>query len=132
MVERDEETNHDSSFGTSVHFCSPPLFLVIQQRRQTIMNGPTYSQELDGQRLETQMERVKALMIDGNWRTLNQIAEWVAGSEAGVSARLRDLRKEGLVVNRERVPGANGLWRYRVVQPIQQFRFESNGQGAFL
>ena len=38
-------------------------------------------------------ERVRLLMNDGAWRTLAEIQSVVQGSEAGVSARLRDLRK---------------------------------------
>jgi len=47
----------------------------------------------------TQLHAVLSLMRDGHWRTLWQIREalWatysVRASEAGVSARLRDLRK---------------------------------------
>lgn len=89
----------------------------------------------DVQRLESQLERVEALMSDGRWRTLSEIARAVAGSEAGVSARLRDLRKTGNRVSRRRT-GNPGLWEYQVFQakPVQpvEYKFESNGQGAFL
>ena len=70
-------------------------------------------------------------MGDQHWRTLHEIASWVGGSETGISARLRDLRKDGYTVNRRRVTGANGLWEYSA-QTIHQFKFDSNGQGAFL
>lgn len=79
-----------------------------------VFDGPSITPE-DTHRLGRQLERVKALMSDGNWRTLKAIAEAVGGSEAGVSARLRDLRKPrfgGLCVSRRRVDG--GLWEYRV------------------
>ena len=39
------------------------------------------------------VERVADFMADGEWRTLDQIRARVGGTEAGVSARLRDLRK---------------------------------------
>lgn len=53
-------------------------------------------------RLASQLTRVKALMSDGRARSLREIAEAVGGSEAGVSARLRDLRKQGYIVLRKR------------------------------
>jgi hypothetical protein len=54
-------------------------------------------------------------MADGNWRTLGQIAALVGGSEASVSARLRDLRKKrfgGYDIERKHV--GDGLWSYRM------------------
>lgn len=79
-----------------------------------IFDGPSIETE-DTHRLGRQLERVKSLMADGHWRTLKAISEAVGGSEAGVSARLRDLRKPrfgGLCVSRRRVVG--GLWEYRL------------------
>lgn len=67
--------------------------------------GATFSPEHDQQRLTSQLERVRLLMADGRWRTLAHIATEVHGSEAGVSARLRDLRKPdhgGYVIQRQR------------------------------
>jgi hypothetical protein len=54
-------------------------------------------------------------MADGRWRTLGEIQAACGGSEAAVSARLRDLRKvrhQSHIVERRRVAG--GLWEYRV------------------
>lgn len=78
-------------------------------------DGETYEPEEDHARLTGQLARVLDLMKDGRWRTLAEIAKAVDGSEAGVSARLRDLRKPrfgGYVVERER--GEGGLHRYRL------------------
>lgn len=78
-------------------------------------DGETFDPDLDGRRLERQLDRVLELMRDGQARTLAEIAGAVGGSEAGVSARLRDLRKTkfgGYRVRRERV-GA-GLFMYSV------------------
>ncbi len=78
--------------------------------------GATFSFALDGQRLTTQFQRVFAIMMDGDWHTLSDLAEASGGSEAGVSARLRDFRKPrfgGHTV--ERMRGASGLWFYRLV-----------------
>jgi hypothetical protein len=77
--------------------------------------GETYDPALDQPRLSSQLWKVWALMSDGQWRTLRMIAIVVEGSEAGVSARLRDLRKRRFghyLVERRRVAG--GLWEYRL------------------
>lgn len=85
-------------------------------------DGETCVQALDGERLSSLMGRVYALMGDGKPRTLREIADACAGSEASVSARIRDLRKERFRKNypnseviTERVEGQRGLHRYRVV-----------------
>lgn len=81
-------------------------------------SGETFDEELDGPRLRTQLERVKWLMLDGHWRGLLTIARTVGGSEAGVSARLRDLRKEqhgGYIVERRRSIDNPVVWQYRVI-----------------
>ena len=81
--------------------------------------GDTFSPSLDAARLTKQLARVQALMRDREWRTLAEIGfEVGAVSEAGVSARLRDLRKAkhgGYTVERRRVPGARGLHQYRLL-----------------
>lgn len=73
----------------------------------------------DQERLGTLMDRVVSLMLDGEWRTLSEIASRAQGSEASVSARLRDMRKErfqdrygALTVEKRRV--SQGLYEYRV------------------
>jgi hypothetical protein len=94
-------------------------------------DGKTFSPELDLERLSTQLSRVKALMSDGNWRTLCEIASQVNGSEAGCSARLRDLRKAkfgGLKIERKRL-GESGLWVYRLSE--EQIHFEDNQRVMF-
>ena len=78
-------------------------------------DGATFDRERDGERLGRQMEAVKRLMLDGQWRTLADIADYAQGSEAACSARLRDLRKirYGCFVVHRRYK-ANGVWEYRV------------------
>jgi len=97
-------------------FSGPPKKVIDK------FDGATYEKPKDGERLTTLMGRVYELMRDGKWRTLRQIASKCNGTEASVSARLRDLRKEKFRsrypskdVIRERVPDGNGLHRYRVV-----------------
>jgi hypothetical protein len=91
----------------------PTLF---DDPRPARFGGETFDPEKDGPRLSGQLAAVKELMSDGHWRTLAEIAGGVGGSEAGVSARLRDLRKGGFgghTVERKRLSG--GLYSYRVL-----------------
>jgi hypothetical protein len=81
-------------------------------------SGDTFDPDRDGERLGAQMAAVFALMRDGAWRTLGEIAAQSGAPEASVSARLRDIRnKLGYTVEREYV--AHGLHRYRVVEPVR-------------
>lgn len=72
-------------------------------------DGSTYDAADDQFRLSTQMQKVKAIMLHnadfGVWMTLRELADWADASEASVSARIRDCRKErfgGLTVERRR------------------------------
>jgi hypothetical protein len=93
---------------TSINFDSPPRF-----------NGPAYDHERDSQRLTGQIQRVFALMSDGAWRTLREIAEATGDPEASVSAQLRHLRKPRFgshtVERRRRGVESSGLWEYRLL-----------------
>ena len=61
--------------------------------------GKTYDVKLDEARLTSQLERVKAVMSDGRYRTLPelkmsmQVRYGKCDSEAALSSRLRDFRK---------------------------------------
>ena len=81
-------------------------------------DGATFDQQRDGERLKTQLEQVRHLMSDGQWRTLAQIHTAIpASSEAGISARLRDLRKTRHGSWKvERVNAGGGLWKYRALK----------------
>lgn len=79
----------------------------------------TYEPEHDQVRLGKQALAVMELMRDGKWRTLREITEEIGGgSEAGVSARLRDFRKSafgGHTVNRRRRGAESaGVFEYQV------------------
>lgn len=90
---------------------------LMQSGAPSLFDGVTYEPELDEARLTTQLQRVKAALLTGRWYTLAELAAVSGGSEAGVSARLRDLRKAkwgGYVIQRERVAG--GLFRYRLIE----------------
>ena len=83
-------------------------------------DGETVDGELDGARLERLLDRVRDYMLGQDFETLAAIRAACGGTEASVSARLRDLRKArfgGYTVERRRVPGLDphaGLWEYRV------------------
>lgn len=91
---------------------------------QQILNfdGDTFNQNKDGPRLSTMLGKVYQLMKDARWRTLSEIQKVVGGSEAGISARLRDFRKEKFrrayptkEVQRRRKAGYGGQHEYRVL-----------------
>ena len=86
-------------------------------------DGDTYTPMLDYVRLTGLLSRVYFVMEDGRWHTLGELSVRAVGSEASVSARLRDLRKAkfgSFQVDRERVKA--GLWRYRLKLSGQQGR----------
>ena len=81
-------------------------------------DGATYDKALDQPRLGRQVLAVLALMQDGRWRTLREIADVIEAPEASVSARLRDLRKDRfgqyVVDRRRRGEPSRGAWEYRL------------------
>lgn len=86
---------------------------------QLEFDGDTYHHEHDFWRLTTQLAKVRHLMSDGVWRTLEEIHAWCGGTESACSARLRDLRKPrfgGHVIERRARGGRErGLFEYRMV-----------------
>jgi hypothetical protein len=81
-----------------------------------LFDGSTYDAARDEVRLSRQLQNVKQVLSDNRWHTLSEIAQRIGGSEAGISARLRDLRKEKFgnhQIDRQRIGG--GLFRYRMV-----------------
>jgi hypothetical protein len=82
--------------------------------------GDTYEPEHDSVRLGGLLARVEAFMRDGAWRTLPEIVASCGGTEASVSARLRDLRKPKFgrhTVERRRHPDlamSAGVFQYRL------------------
>jgi hypothetical protein len=86
-------------------------------------NGPDYDVDLDRERLSRQHERIRDLMIDGAWRTLQDIADITGDPPASVSAQLRHLRKKRFgawtVSKRRRGEAGVGLFEYRVSRARQ-------------
>lgn len=90
-------------------------------------DGETFDYEQDADRLTTSLERVAHLMRDGKKRTLQQIAGSTGSSESGVSARLRDLRKDRFSkrfavqdVHSERCSGGKWLYWITFNQPNKE------------
>ncbi len=90
--------------------------------------GPAYDESLDGERIKTQMLRVRDYMLQngsvGPWRTLGAIKEGLEHQyrcrfpESSISAQLRSLKKDqfgGYTLEKRRVLG--GLWEYRLSSP---------------
>lgn len=78
-------------------------------------DGRTYDPELDHDRLKSALGRVYEAMKGGQWFTLRELAEQAGCSEAGASARLRDLRKERFGSHRvESRRRSGGTWEYRL------------------
>jgi hypothetical protein len=83
-----------------------------------VMDGATFSEPEDGNRLRAQLAAVRAAMSDGEWHTLADLEKLTGAPQASVSARLRDLRKQkfgGHQIDRQRVEDGNGLHEYRMV-----------------
>jgi hypothetical protein len=95
------------------------LFLDIPQAPPSF-DGQTYEAQFDQIRLAGQMKAVFDLMSDGKWRSLSEVHAIVGGSESGVGARTRDLRKKRwgshTVLRRRREPAEAGLFEYKLIR----------------
>lgn len=91
----------------------------IRPASPTKFDGETFDQEKDGHRLARQYHKVWAYMQDRDWHTLRDIASCVNASEASVSARLRDFRKEragkNIVEKRRNGDAKSGVFEYRLL-----------------
>lgn len=106
MSELDMTIPPPSSIVPTPTFPAAPLF-----------DGHTYDEDRDRERLSTLLGRVYEAMHDTDWWTLAELARHTGGSEASVSARLRDLRKPrfgGHTVQRTRTL-LGGLYHYRLI-----------------
>ena len=80
-----------------------------------LFDGLTFNHARDDMRLRKQLDAVRSVMMSGGWWTLARLSEQAHGSEASVSARLRDLRKTkfgGYTIDRRYVE--NGIWEYHM------------------
>lgn len=84
--------------------------------------GETFEPAQDGARLSSQQACVADLMSDGQWRTLPKIAKDLTkhynlrAAETSISARLRDMRRGGWKIERQRTAPNSGLWAYRAMK----------------
>ena len=97
---------------------NPPTQLELSAApgRRHLFDGDTFDRALDGKRLNRQLDRVREFMAAGGWHTIPEIAKACGGSENGVAARCRDLRKSRFGkhgVDRRR-RGNGGLFEYRL------------------
>ncbi len=87
-------------------------------------DGQTYEPKLDHARLTSMLERVQSVLSNGRWYTLRELSQLANGSEASISARLRDLRKPRFGSHKvDKKREHSGLWRYRLkVEPQREMR----------
>lgn len=78
-------------------------------------DGDDYDDRRDRARLVGQIKRVFDYAKDGEWRTVQHIAEATGDPETSVSAQLRNLRKARFGGhNVEKRHEGNGLYFYRI------------------
>ncbi len=80
------------------------------------LTSQTTGDPADAARLTGKLRAVFERLSDGRWHTLEELAASVNATTQGVSARIRDLRKEAFGAHQvlgEQVK--RGLWRYRMV-----------------
>ena len=90
------------------------LVLPMPERRFDV---DTYDAEQDCDRLTGQLLRVYERMRGGGWHSLAELSEACGGSEASISARIRDLRKAKYgahTIERQRQSPFTGTWIYRM------------------
>ena len=89
-------------------------------QKELVFDGSDYVHERDSVRLTGQLKRIYEQIKDGEWYTLNAIAEGTEDPPASVSAQLRNLRKErfgGHIIEKKHLN--NGLYIYRLVKEIK-------------
>lgn len=80
----------------------------------------------DQGRLKKQLEAIKSLMLDGEWRTVTEVFEITGFPETSISSQFRHLRKPeygAYRVERRRrkdAAGKAGVSEYRVLLPVSE------------
>jgi hypothetical protein len=96
-------------------------------------NGPSYDPALDHKRLAKQHEVIRDIMLDGRFRTLEEIELLTGYPQASISAQLRHLKKLRFgahrLVKRRRGDRTRGLYEYQILPPI--VNIDSMGQFRF-
>lgn len=83
----------------------------------TIMRLNPPEPGIDTSQWGDQLKAVYDVMKDGRWRSLAELAYASGHPEASVSARLRDLRKKGHLVNRRKAKEGK-LYEYQVLPVV--------------
>lgn len=98
--------------------------------KQPRFDGPDYNPELDQERLTGQIKKIYDLMIDGAWRTLEEIETATDAPQASISANLRHLRKERfgshIIKKKRRGKEKHGLFEYQLLKPLPKTQAEFN------
>ena len=104
---------------------NPPRFARAVTAALPRFDGETFEPNLDGERQENQLEGVRRAMIVAArridaWLTIGELRAAAGGSEAGISARIRDLRKArfggNVIERRRRGDPKRGLFEYRLIE----------------
>lgn len=84
-------------------------------------DGETYESSLDQVRMTRQLRAVFEFMKDGSWYTPERISAHCGGSVAGITARIRDLRKDrfGAYKVSSRRVGRGGSWEYSIMNATE-------------
>lgn len=98
---------------------SAKLEEIIGGKKAPEFDGAAYVSEFDHSRLKGQMLKIWDLMKDGQFRTLQEIAQATNAPEASASAQLRNLRKQKFgshtVERRRRGDRSSGLFEYKLI-----------------
>ena len=107
---------HYRRFGTD---CRHILEKRLETKTTGLFSGVTVEPLCDEVRLKKQYKRVFSLMVDGEWRTLSEVALVTGDPLQSISARLRDFRKARFgghqLDRRRRGDDVSGLFEYRLV-----------------
>lgn len=82
-------------------------------------DGPEYKPKHDRARLTGQLLRIFSAMLDGQWRTVDEIHAITKDPQTSISAQLRHLRKPRFgshtVNRRPRGDRSHGLFEYQLI-----------------
>lgn len=103
------------------YYKSITIVIIFEEGSSMRFDGSDYKPEIDNDRLTAQHLRIKGLMLDGNWRTLEEIKDETKDPTASISAQLRHLRKPRygsyVLEKRSKEDRSKGLFEYRVLPP---------------
>jgi len=89
----------------------------------------TTLEPIDQQRIIPQREFVAYALSKGEWQTLRQLADYARCSEAGASARIREIRARAKAksepdpIEKKRQSPGSGVWLYRMAVKGQRRLF---------